>query len=144
MFLDLDNFKSLNDSHGHKAGDLLLIEAGKRLTSGVRSMDTVARFGGDEFVVMCPEFDDDEASSYVRAGAVAEKIRASLAEPYLLEIQSADGTPTTVDHRCTASIGVTIFYKHAATQDEIFKRADTAMYQAKDAGRNRVKFATTV
>jgi diguanylate cyclase (GGDEF)-like protein/PAS domain S-box-containing protein len=144
MFLDLDNFKSLNDSHGHKAGDLLLIEAGKRLTSGVRSMDTVARFGGDEFVVMCPEFDDDEASSHLRASAVAEKIRASLAEPYLLEIQSAAGTATTVDHRCTASIGVTIFYKHAATQDEIFKRADTAMYQAKDAGRNRVKFTTAV
>jgi diguanylate cyclase (GGDEF)-like protein/PAS domain S-box-containing protein len=140
MFLDLDNFKSLNDSQGHKAGDLLLIEVGKRLTSMVRSMDTVARFGGDEFVVLCPELEGDRASTTARASAVAEKIRASLAEPYRLDVQHDGGFRSMVEHHCTASVGVALFYQHAATQDEIFKHADTAMYQAKDEGRNRVKF----
>lgn len=140
MFLDLDNFKSLNDTQGHKAGDLLLIEAGRRLTSVVRSMDTVARFGGDEFVVLCPELDGDRASACARAGAVAEKIRASLAEPYRLEVQHDGGLCSVVEHHCTASVGVALFHQHSVSQDAVFKQADTAMYQAKDAGRNRVKF----
>ena len=138
MFLDLDNFKSLNDSQGHKAGDLLLIEAGRRLTAGVRSMDTVARFGGDEFVVLCPVLEGDRASACAGAAAVAEKIRASLADPYRLQVQHADGNCSMVEHHCTASLGVALFFQHASTQDEVFKQADAAMYRAKDAGRNRV------
>jgi diguanylate cyclase (GGDEF)-like protein/PAS domain S-box-containing protein len=140
MFLDLDNFKSLNDSQGHKAGDLLLIEVGRRLVSVIRSMDTVARFGGDEFVVLCPELEGDQTGALARAGAMAEKIRASLAAPYLLEVNHDVGSRAVVEHHCTASVGVALFYQQTITQDDVFKRADAAMYQAKDAGRNRVVF----
>jgi len=84
MFLDLDNFKPLNDTHGHDVGDLLLVEAAQRITNCVREMDTVARIGGDEFVVMLSELDMDKELSVARAGVVAEKIRVTLAEPYLL------------------------------------------------------------
>lgn len=139
MFLDLDNFKALNDTHGHEAGDLLLIEAGKRLTSTVRSMDTVARFGGDEFVVLCPELDGDRASASMRARAVAEKIRTRLMAPYCVPVRHAGEQPTCIEHHCSASIGVALFFQQTATQDEIFKFADTAMYQAKTAGRNQVR-----
>ena len=82
MFLDLDNFKPLNDTHGHDVGDLLLIEVAHRITSCVREMDTVARFGGDEFVVMLSELNVDKELSVAQAGNVAEKIRTTLAEPY--------------------------------------------------------------
>lgn len=86
MFLDLDNFKSLNDTHGHAVGDLLLIEATHRLKSCVRQVDTVARFGGDEFVVMLSQLNADRRMSEDCARTIAEKIRASLSEPYLLKI----------------------------------------------------------
>ena len=86
MFIDLDNFKPLNDVHGHVAGDLLLMEAARRITQCVRAVDTVARFGGDEFVVILGELDIDENISANQANIVAAKIRASLAEPYLLSL----------------------------------------------------------
>ncbi len=142
LFLDLDNFKALNDTHGHAAGDLLLIEVANRLRACVRAMDTVARTGGDEFVVMCGEFDREQAASRVEAGAVAEKIRASLALPYSVEVRRADGSVTTVEHLCTASIGIALFLGETLSQDEVCKFADAAMYQAKDAGRNQVRFHT--
>ncbi len=142
LFLDLDNFKALNDRHGHAAGDFLLIEVANRLRAGVRAMDTVARMGGDEFVVICQEFDRDPAASRVQAGAVAEKIRASLALPYRVEVRSADGSVVTVEHRCTACIGIALFLGESLSQDEVCKFADAAMYQAKDAGRNQVRFHT--
>lgn len=141
MFLDLDNFKALNDSHGHKAGDLLLIEVAKRLTSCVREMDTVARFGGDEFVVMFSELHRDEVASRAQANALAEKIRIRLSEPYLLEVAIEAAKPLTIEHRCTASIGVTLFLADGVTQDDIFKCADTTMYKAKAAGRNTVRLS---
>jgi diguanylate cyclase (GGDEF)-like protein/PAS domain S-box-containing protein len=142
LFLDLDNFKALNDTHGHAAGDFLLIEVANRLRSGVRAMDTVARMGGDEFVVMCQEFDRDMAASQAQAAAVAEKIRASLALPYRVDVRSADGSVVTVEHRCTASIGIALFLGESLSQDEVCKFADSAMYRAKDAGRNQVQFHT--
>ena len=137
MFLDLDNFKPLNDKHGHKVGDLLLIEAARRISSSIRETDTAARFGGDEFVVMFNELDSDAAESTVQARIVAEKIRAALSEPYLLATTNEDYLENAVEHRCTSSIGVVIFDHHAG-QDEILKCADMAMYEAKNAGRNRV------
>ena len=140
MFLDLDNFKPLNDTHGHVAGDLLLIEVANRLKNCVREMDTVSRFGGDEFVVMLSELNTDKTESNAQAMIVAEKIRTMLAEPYLLTFKQAGMPDQTVEHHCTASIGVVLFLNHEASQDNILKWADAAMYQAKEAGRNRVRF----
>jgi diguanylate cyclase (GGDEF)-like protein/PAS domain S-box-containing protein len=139
MFLDLDNFKPLNDTHGHGVGDLLLIEVANRLAGCVREVDTVARFGGDEFVVMLGELDADKAESTAQAGIIAEKIRSALAEPYLLKTQQDGKAETTVEHYCAASIGVVVFNSEARAED-IIKWADTAMYQAKERGRNQVHF----
>jgi len=140
LFLDLDNFKPLNDRYGHKVGDLLLIEVANRLRGCVREADTVARFGGDEFVVMLNELDVDKAKSTVQAEIVAEKILASLAEPYRLSIEQQDLPAQMVEYRCSASIGVTLFGDYEHGQDEIIKRADLAMYRAKEAGHNRIRF----
>jgi diguanylate cyclase (GGDEF)-like protein/PAS domain S-box-containing protein len=143
MFMDLDNFKPLNDEHGHDVGDLLLIEVARRITSCVRQMDTVARFGGDEFVVMLSELDTDKATSLKQAKVVAEKIRQVLGESYRLSVLQEGGLePTVVEHRCTASIGVVLFNNHGVTQEDLLRLADAAMYQAKSAGRNRVHFAS--
>lgn len=139
MFLDLDNFKPLNDTHGHDMGDLLLIEVAQRISRCVREIDTVARFGGDEFVVMLSELDTDREFSVGQAAIVAEKIRAALAEPYLLKHRQADNTEIAVEHRCTSSIGVVLFNNIETSPDDVLRRADTAMYQAKVGGRNRVQ-----
>lgn len=141
MFIDLDNFKPLNDAHGHVAGDLLLIEAARRITRCVRAVDTVARFGGDEFVVILGELDIDKAGSAAQANIVAEKIRVSLAEPYFLELQKKEKAKhITVEHRCTSSIGVTLFADHQESHETLLKDADIAMYQAKNNGRNQISF----
>jgi diguanylate cyclase (GGDEF)-like protein len=138
--LDLDNFKPLNDAYGHEVGDLLLIEAARRLTECLREMDTVARFGGDEFVVMLSELDADKAKSIEQAAGVAEKIRASVAAPYFLNVTHPGLESRTVEHRCSTSMGVVLFVNHEFSPADIMKWADAAMYQAKDAGRNAVRF----
>lgn len=145
IFIDLDNFKPLNDNYGHYVGDLLLIEVAHRLHSCVRQMDTVARFGGDEFVVMLGELNPDRTLSSQQAYAVAEKIRTRLFERYQLKVTHEGSSDTVVEHHCSASIGVVLFLGHEASQDDILKWADTAMYQAKDAGRNAIQIyeATT-
>jgi len=140
MFMDLDNFKPLNDLHGHAVGDLLLIEVARRISNCVREMDTVARFGGDEFVVMISELDIDESQSREEARIVADKILQSLAETYHLTLHSGEVAEVKVEHHCTASIGVTLFINHESSQDEVLKRADMAMYQAKESGRNTICF----
>jgi len=140
MFLDLDNFKPLNDTYGHDVGDLLLIEVARRLAGCVREVDTVARFGGDEFVVMLSELDADKAESTAQAGIIAEKIRAILAESYALKFQQEGNAETTIEHRCTSSIGVVLFINHEGSPEDVLKWADMAMYQAKEGGRNRVHF----
>jgi diguanylate cyclase (GGDEF)-like protein len=140
MFLDLDNFKSLNDTQGHEVGDLLLIEAARRLKACVRETDTVARFGGDEFVVLIDELDVDRSVSRTQAGVIAEKIRTALAEPYVLKIRNAGAEEEAVEHRCTASLGLTLFVKDEAIQATVLKWADAAMYRAKEAGGNSVRF----
>jgi diguanylate cyclase (GGDEF)-like protein/PAS domain S-box-containing protein len=142
MFIDLDNFKPLNDKHGHEVGDILLMEVARRIGSCVREVDTVARFGGDEFVVMLSELDADKVISLTQAGVVAEKIRQILGEVYRLKVfKEGEPQPHIVEHRCTASIGVVLFNNHGASQDNLLRLADNAMYQAKSAGRNRVHFA---
>lgn len=139
LFLDMDNFKPLNDMHGHGAGDLLLMEVAKRLTSCVRDVDTVARFGGDEFVIVLSELAMEKAKSSKEVLIVAEKICANLNEPYVLKVPHKGKAETTVKHHCTSSIGVALFISHEANAEDILKWADLAMYQAKESGRNQVR-----
>ncbi|AUM01219.1 EAL domain-containing protein [Pseudothauera hydrothermalis] len=130
LLLDLDDFKTLNDTLGHEQGDALLEEVARRLQACVRDADTVARLGGDEFVVVLEALDSQAAAACEQAEAVAGKILAALTQPYQLGGQ----TLTT-----SASIGVTLF-DGSAPRDELFKQADLAMYQAKAEGRNRLCF----
>ncbi len=139
MVLDLDNFKPLNDRYGHLVGDLLLVEAARRLLACVRQIDTVARFGGDEFVVIVGELDTDLTLSTEQAKGVAEKIRMALSAPYLLQVTQPSGLASCIEHHCTASIGVMVFLGDEASQTDILKWADGAMYQAKDDGRNAIR-----
>lgn len=140
MFLDLDNFKALNDTHGHRVGDLLLIEAADRMKNCVRETDTVARFGGDEFVVMLCELSVEKAESISQARSVANKILKSLSAPYRIVKSNEGQADTIVEHHCTASIGVALFAGHETNQNKILMHADSAMYKAKEAGRNQIWF----
>ena len=131
MFIDLDNFKVINDTKGHDYGDLLLVEIAQRLQSCVREGDTVARFGGDEFVVMLEGLGMRAEHAVAHAEEVAEKIRATINRPCLIkecELHSA------------ASIGISLFVDHQTKAEALLKHADIAMYQAKGAGRNAVRF----
>jgi diguanylate cyclase (GGDEF)-like protein/PAS domain S-box-containing protein len=138
MFLDLDNFKPLNDLHGHDMGDLLLVEVAARLASCVREMDTVARFGGDEFVVMLSALPQGQGQSQQQALAVAEKIRRALAEPYVLRVHATPAAQT-LTHHCTASIGMTLFCDATESAEALLNQADSAMYRAKASGRNQIR-----
>ena len=139
LFLDLDNFKPLNDKYGHKAGDLFLVEVAHRLAGCVREVDTVARFGGDEFVVVLSELAGDKSACAAEARIVAEKIRVALMAPYLLN-PNPTGTGQTITHQNVgASIGIALFSKEASAED-ILKWADKAMYRAKESGRNQISF----
>ena len=140
MVLDLDNFKPLNDTHGHGAGDLLLEAVAGRMTACVREVDTVARIGGDEFVVLLSELDTDQGESMAQAGLIAEKIRLALAAPYSLPVSRQGQAASAVEHCCSASIGVVLFLDHEASEEDILRWADAAMYQAKAAGRNAIRF----
>ncbi|MGC2164876.1 MAG: EAL domain-containing protein, partial [Gallionella sp.] len=131
MFLDMDNFKALNDSKGHAMGDLLLIEVARRLKASVRVSDTVARLGGDEFVVLLGELSEIEQPASEQALMIANKVSEALSQPYHLP---------QFTYNCSASIGLTLFRDAGITIEEIYKRADAAMYQAKSAGRNTVRF----
>ena len=131
LFIDLDNFKILNDTRGHDTGDLLLAQVAQRLIACVREEDTVARLGGDEFVVMLCDLSENVGEAGAQAKAVGEKILDTLNKPYRLAGQ---------EHLSTASIGVTLFKAPHKTVDELMKRADLAMYQAKAAGRNTLRF----
>ena len=142
MFLDLDNFKPLNDQYGHSAGDLLLIEVASRIKSCVRQTDTTARFGGDEFVVVLSELESDKAESCKQAGIIAEKIRSSLSQPFVLTKRQGAAAESIIEHQCTSSIGVVVFINHEASQEDVIKWADMTMYQAKQDGRNLIRFMT--
>jgi diguanylate cyclase (GGDEF)-like protein/PAS domain S-box-containing protein len=141
LFLDLDHFKTLNDAHGHHVGDLLLIEVGKRITNCVRDEETVARFGGDEFVVILTQLDTDEKNSRKKASTVAEKIRKSLGKSYLLKYTNVNNVEICIEHVCTSSIGIALFNAFESRAEHILKQADRAMYQAKSEGRNLIRFS---
>ena len=131
LFIDLDNFKTLNDTLGHDQGDLLLQQVAVRLNTCVRSVDTVARLGGDEFVVMLEELSAKPHELAFHARGVGEKILTTLAVPYAL---------AGYQYRSTPSIGVAPFYSNSTSVGELLKQADLAMYQAKTAGRNTLRF----
>jgi len=131
LFIDLDNFKTLNDTLGHDMGDLLLKQAAQRLISCVRMGDSVARLGGDEFVLVLGGLGMSEREAAIGAEMVSEKVLAALNQPY----QLGD-----VTHHCTASIGATLFSGHLSTSEDLMKQADLAMYKAKEAGRNTLRF----
>ena len=138
MFIDVDKFKSINDEYGHGAGDSLIREVGKRLTHSVREMDTVSRFGGDEFVVILSDLVKDKAEATSYAILVAEKIRKILAEPYSI-MTSASPVETFISHQYFASIGIVLFFNHEKTHEELLTLADKAMYQSKEHGGNQVR-----
>lgn len=140
MFLDLDNFKPLNDEYGHEVGDVLLIEASNRIKQCLREIDTVARFGGDEFVVMLTELSLNKNIAIEQSRLVAEKIKDAICEPYKLSVKLKDGANVVVQHRCTASVGVVLFINHEMNEQDLLNYADKAMYQAKRDGRNQVRF----
>lgn len=131
MFIDLDNFKTLNDTFGHDKGDELLRQVAKRLTATIRECDSVARLGGDEFVVILQALSEELREARGQAEAIAVKILDVLNQPYQLE---------NYEHRSTPSIGVVLFTGSKKTVEELLKRADLAMYQAKAAGKNAVRF----
>jgi diguanylate cyclase (GGDEF)-like protein/PAS domain S-box-containing protein len=138
IFLDLDNFKPLNDLHGHAVGDLLLQEVGNRLLACVREIDTVARIGGDEFVVVLGKLNTDLTKATQEAMDLAEKVKTDLAAPYFLAANSTITGAETIEHRCSASVGLVMCKADELSLAEILKRADFAMYKAKEAGRNKV------
>lgn len=131
LFLDMDKFKVLNDTLGHDYGDMLLLEVARRLRDCVRDVDTVARLGGDEFVVLIEELDVQVEEASQKVALIAEKIRVSLSEPYLLKARL---------HHSSPSIGVSLYRGTEESVDALLKHADMAMYQSKEAGRNTVRF----
>lgn len=131
LFIDLDNFKALNDTQGHDMGDLLLQKVAERLTSCVREGDTVARLGGDEFVIMLEALSPLAQEAANQTEAVGEKILIALNQAYKLK-----GAP----YHNTPSVGATLFCGHDPSMEDLLKRADLAMYQAKAAGRNTLRF----
>ena len=131
IFLDLDHFKNLNDSRGHDIGDQLLVETAQRLQANLREGDTVARLGGDEFVVMLEGLSDELREAAVQTDLVGEKLREALARPYDLGGR---------EFHCAASLGVALFRGHEESVETLLRHADLAMYRAKSAGRNTLRF----
>lgn len=131
LFLDLDNFKILNDTKGHNIGDLLLIEVAKRLQKCLRESDFVARLGGDEFVVLLENLGTDVVLASKISEDIGEKILKVINSPYVLKKYK---------HHSSVSIGISLYGQSALSVDELLKRSDTAMYQAKNAGRNKLRF----
>lgn len=130
LFIDLDNFKNLNDTLGHDIGDLLLQQVAQRLVFCMRDGDTVARLGGDEFVVMLENLSEQPLEAAAQTESVGEKILAALSQPYQL---------ATYEFQSTSSIGITLFSDHEQIE-ELMKQADIAMYQSKKSGRNTLRF----
>ncbi|BBP42650.1 bifunctional diguanylate cyclase/phosphodiesterase [Thiosulfativibrio zosterae] len=127
IFIDLDNFKQLNDTKGHSVGDMLLLEVAKRLKASVREMDTVARLGGDEFVILLESLGTKELDAMDSVELIAYKILQAFQSPFLLD---------SGEHRTTPSLGVEIFQGQTLSTEQILQHADVAMYQAKQSGRN--------
>lgn len=141
IMLDLDYFKTLNDTYGHAIGDQLLIEVAYRVKESVKAEDTVVRLGGDEFVVLIADLGTDLTGVRTKAATVANRILQQVAKPYHLMVQLENKPLSTLRHECTCSIGVSLFQGDATSREIIMERADVAMYKAKQQGRNQVVFA---
>lgn len=131
LWIDLDNFKTLNDAQGHDTGDMLLRQVAQRLIATVRAEDTVARWGGDEFVVILTNLSSDQVEAASQVESITEKIQMALSQPYRLSQRV---------YSCTSSIGITFFKGVETSFDDLLKQADLAMYRAKSAGRAAVRF----
>ena len=140
LFIDLDNFKPLNDQYGHEAGDMLLREVAVRLKHCMRETDTIARFGGDEFIALIQGLSADKPTARELAHGIAEKIRTALAAPFELDIVRERKADAAVVYRSAASIGGLVFVDHELSRDELFKLADAAMYESKRIGGNSIYF----
>ena len=126
LYMDIDNFKQINDSFGHGIGDEILIEAGRRLLARIREYDTIARYGGDEFLAVLQDVETPEEIL-----SLATRLHSAFAEPFVT---------TRVQYHCDISVGIAVYPDDGATVDELLKNADTAMYKAKDKGRNDIQF----
>ena len=131
LLIDLDNFKTINDSVGHLSGDLMLKQIAKRLSALVRKSDTVARLGGDEFIVLLSDLSDNNMDALTQTQTVGEKILQALSQPYQIDMR---------EFRSSSSVGITLFKGNLLSTEELTKHADIAMYQAKNAGRNAMRF----
>lgn len=136
MLIDIDYFKVVNDEYGHAIGDGFLIEIATRIKKCLRKIDTIARIGGDEFVVILNSLDKNQDLSRELAYAIAEKIRIELSKTYKLALNSSK----TINHESSCSIGITLFKDDTIPQTLLFKVADQAMYLAKDSGKNAINF----
>jgi diguanylate cyclase (GGDEF)-like protein len=132
LLIDLDKFKRINDNYGHDAGDAILVETAKRLSSAMRDEDVVGRIGGDEYVILIDQLDENEPMATEKALLIAEKLQAIIRAPL-----KYNGNTLEVD----SSIGITIFGGEKVTRDMVFKRADIAMYQAKKRPVKHVVFS---
>ncbi len=141
MVLDLDEFKELNDTHGHALGDQLLVEVAYRLKDCVNDTDTVIRLGGDEFVLLLVGLDTEEEKARQKAQSIASRVRDKLREPYTLHpLNVPEGESPRVHYTLSVSIGADLFDGQSKDRETLFKNADDAMYQAKQSGRNRAVF----
>ena len=133
LFMDLDHFKTLNDKYGHTCGDNLLVKVAERLRTQVRKSDTVARFGGDEFVILFEHLGNNASAAKIAALALGRACRHAISAPYKLDV------PGLPDWQITVSIGISLFHGESQAADAVLDAADKALYAAKRAGRNAVR-----
>ncbi|CAG1023449.1 putative signaling protein [Patescibacteria group bacterium] len=131
LFINLDNFRNLNDTQGHTVGDLLLLAISQRLQANVHQGDTIARIGGDEFVLILEALDEDTEQAAEQAKSIALRLLNAIQLPFNLQ---------GYEYHCSASIGINLFCDHQSSVDELLKQADIAMHQAKQQGKNTVCF----
>lgn len=140
LLLDLDRFKTLNDTYGHSIGDQVLVEVAFRLKDSVKAKDSVVRLGGDEFVLLLPSLGTEEKAARENAAIVANRVLTEVAKPFNLLSQFGESEDAAFSYVCTCSIGVAFFNSNKLNPNRILEIADKAMYESKQAGRNRVVF----
>lgn len=144
IFVDLDTLKELNDEHGHHYGDLLLVETAKRLRDSVREVDTVARYGGDEFMVILGDLGADRSAAIEQARLVSKKLLDALALPHQFPLRTQEPHGELMQHYATASIGCKLFLDELESVESLIKQSDQSMYRAKKAGGNQVDLADLI
>lgn len=143
IFMGLVDFQPLSANHGQEIGDLMLIEVANRLKNNVREVDTVARIGSDEFVVMLIELSREKTQSVTQAHIIAEKILTALTNPYPTIIKQEGAADTIAEYSCTISMGVVVFTNDNGSRDDILEQAERSMHKAKESGGSQICFADT-